>query len=58
MPPTPKKKPTFEEISERFHLPLQRAADDMGKYKCDFDLNHVLRYLPNTVEEILSPIRH
>ena len=32
MPPTPKKRPSFEEISERFYLPLQRAAEDMGKF--------------------------
>ncbi|KAG2386612.1 hypothetical protein C9374_002356 [Naegleria lovaniensis] len=30
MPPTPKKKPTLDEISQRFYLPLQKAADDMG----------------------------
>ncbi|KAL9654440.1 hypothetical protein ABK040_010463 [Willaertia magna] len=30
MPPTPKKKPALEEIMLRFHLPLQKAAEDLG----------------------------
>lgn len=58
MPPTPKKKPTLEEISQRFHLPLQKAADDMGKcivlsHPFPYLAQNSLRNLPNSAQEVL-----